>query len=80
MAEYLPIKKSWNREKLIFHYRFENGPSMQYRRQLRRLWDKHYGQVHPHLKDVQLTVGSRINPSLEYRLVNKKPPRTFLVN
>ena len=79
MAEYLPTKKPWNRERLIFHSRFESGPLKQYRRQLRRSWDKYYGKVHPRLKDVHLTVGSRTNPPLEYRLVKKKPPRTLLV-
>ena len=79
MAEYLPTKKPWNRERLIFHSRFESGPLKQYRRQLRRSWDKYYGKVHPRLKDVHLTVGSRTNPPLEYRLVKKKPSRTLLV-
>lgn len=80
IAHYLPARKPWDREKLILHYRFENGPLMHYRRQLRSLWDKYYGKVHPRLKDVRLIVGSRTNPPLEYRLVKKKPARTFLVN
>lgn len=80
IAEYLPTRKPWNREKLILHCRFENGPLTQYRRQLRSLWDKYYGQGYSRLKDVQLTVGSRTNLPLEYKLVKKKPPRTFLVH
>lgn len=80
IAHYLPVRKPWDREKLILHYNFENGPLTQYRRELRRLWEKYYAKVYPRLKDVHLIIGSRINRALEYRLVKKKPLRTFLVD
>lgn len=80
IAQYLPIKKPWGREKLILHYNFENGPLTKYRSGLRHLGEKYYANVYPFLRDVRFIVGSRTNPALEQQLMRKKPPRTFLLN
>ncbi len=80
LAQYLPTKKLWNRDKLIVHYHFQSGPTIQYRRELRRLWKTYYVNNKSLVKNVQLTVGIRTNPSLEHRLVKKKPPRIYLGN
>jgi hypothetical protein len=80
LPHYLPKKKPWNKEKLIVHYHFENGPTTQYRQEFRRLWKKYYVYNNSNVKHVQLTVGVRSNPPLEHRLVKKKPPQPILVN
>jgi hypothetical protein len=78
IADYLPTKKAWNREKLIVHYHFESGPTAQYRQEFRRLWQSYYVHDQSRVKDVRLIVGTRTNTPLEHRLVKKKPARTFL--
>ena len=79
-AVYLPVRKPWDRNKLIVHYHFESGPTAQYRQEFRRLWHAHYVHDQSLVKDVRLIVGTRTNTPLEHRLVKKKPTRTFLVN
>ena len=79
-ANYLPVKKPWDRTKLIVHYHFESGPTAQYRQEFRRLWQSYYVHDQSRVKDVRLIVGIRTNTPLEHRLVKKKPARTFLVN
>ena len=80
IADYLPKKKTWNREKLIVHYHFESGPMAQYRQEFRRLWQRYYVHDQSRVKDVRLIVGTRTNTPLEHRLVKKKPVQAFLKN
>ena len=80
LADFLPTKKTWNREKLTVHYHFESGPTAQYRQEFRRLWQQYYVHDQSRVKDVRLIVGTRTNTPLEHRLVKKKPPRAFLKN
>ena len=78
MADYLPTKKSWNREKLFVHYHFESGSTAQYRREFHRLWRSYCVHDRLRVKDVRLIFGTRTNTPLKHRLVKKKPVRTFL--
>ena len=79
-ATYLPVKKPWDRTKVIVHYHFESGPTAHYRQEFRRLWQSYYVHDQSRVKDVRLIVGTRTNTPLEHRLVKKKAARTFLVN
>ncbi|CAF3946577.1 unnamed protein product, partial [Rotaria magnacalcarata] len=76
--QYLPKPKIWDRQRLILHYKYESGPTIKYRRELRQLWQKYYVNTESLLKHVRLTIGTTNNPSLERRLVHKKPPFAFL--
>ncbi|CAF1404957.1 unnamed protein product [Didymodactylos carnosus] len=80
LEQYLPKKKPWDREKLILHYRYESSPIVRYRQEFGRFWKDSYVNDPSRVKDVRLTVGIRINPSLEHRLVKKRPPQVLLNN
>ena len=79
-ASYLPTKKSWDREKLIVHYHFENGPIAQYQQEFRRLWQSYYVHDQSRVKVIQLIVGTGTDTALEHCLVKKEPARGFLGN
>ena len=59
-ATYLPVKKSWDRTKLIVHYHFESGPTAHYRQEFRRLWQSYYVHDQSRVKDVRLIVGTSL--------------------
>jgi hypothetical protein len=61
-------------------FTFESGPMLDFQCELRRLWNKYYIYNGSPMKDVSLTIVTRINKSLSQLLIQKKPPKSMLIN
>jgi len=72
--------KSSNQSKLTVHFTFESGPMLQFKRELRRLWEKYYIYKGSRMNNVRLQIGTRSNKSLCQLLVKKKPPKKMLTD
>jgi hypothetical protein len=53
---------------------------LQFKQELRRLWEKFYIYNGSRVKNVHLQIATRSNKSLCQLLVKKKPPRSMLTN
>ncbi len=62
------------------YFTFESGPMLNFKRELKNLWDKHYTDNNPLKHDVRLKIGTRSNKNLNQLLVKKKPPKAMLMN
>jgi hypothetical protein len=69
-----------NQSKITVHFTFESGPMLQFKRELRRLWEKYYIYPGSRMNNVRLQIGTRSNKSLCQLLVKKKPPKNMLTN
>jgi hypothetical protein len=69
-----------NESKIIVHFTFESGPMLQFKRELRSLWEKYYIYPGSRMNNVRLQIGTRSNKSLCQLLVKKKPPKNMLTN
>jgi hypothetical protein len=66
--------------KITVHFTFESGPMLQFKRELRRLWEKYYIYPGSRMNNVRLQIGTRSNKSLCILLVKKKPPKSMLTD
>ncbi len=62
------------------YFTFESGPMLNFNRESKNLWEKHYIANNPVKRNVQLKIGSRSNRSLNQLFVKKKPPKAMLMN
>jgi hypothetical protein len=69
-----------HKKKIRVHFTYESGPMLDYKRELRRLWEKYYIYPGSPMNDVTLQINTRINKSLNQLLIRKKPPRSMLVS
>lgn len=69
-----------NNTDIFVHFTFESGPMLNFKRELKNLWEKHYIQNNPKNKNICLKIGTRTNKSLNQLLVKKKPPKAMLMN
>ena len=69
-----------NQSKMTVHFTFQSGPMLQFKQELRCLWEKFYVYDGSRIKNVHLQIATRSNKSLCQLLVKKKPPRNMLTN
>ena len=69
-----------NRQGIQVYYTFESGPMLAFKRELRRLWDKHYIHQSSSMNNVRLKIGTSSNKSLNHLLVKKKPTKAMLID
>ena len=69
-----------NQKEIRVYFTFESGPMLNFKRELKNLWDKHYIDNNPMKHDVRLNIGTRSNNNLNQLLVKKKPPKVMLMN
>jgi len=73
-------KQQQNQSKLTVHFTFETGPMLQFKHELRCLWEKYYIYKGSRMNNVRLEIGTRSNKSLCQLLVKKKPPKSMLTD
>jgi hypothetical protein len=73
-------EQTWNKKEIRIPFTFESGPMLDFQCELRRLWNKYYIYNGSPMKDVSLTIVTRINKSLSQLLIQKKPPKSMLIN
>jgi hypothetical protein len=76
----LQQQQQQNQSKITVHFTFESGPMLQFKRELRRLWEKYYIYNGSRMNNVRLQIGTRTNKSLCQLLVKKKPPKSMLID
>ncbi|CAF1255117.1 unnamed protein product [Rotaria sordida] len=69
-----------NHNEIFVHFTFESGPMLNFKRELKSLWEKHYIDNSPIKHNIQLKIGTRSNKNLTQLLVKKKPPKAMLMN
>jgi hypothetical protein len=74
------LQKQQNQSKLTVHFTFETGPMLQFKRELRCLWEKYYIYKGSRMNNVRLQIGTRSNKSLCQLLVKKKTPKSMLTD
>ena len=72
--------KNSNNSTITVHYTFESGPMLQFKRELRRLWNEYYLYPGSLMNNVRLQIGTRSNKSLCQLFVKKKPPKSMLID
>jgi hypothetical protein len=72
--------KPMNNKVITVHFTFDTGPMVQFRKELRRLWEKHYIYKGSPMNAVALSIRPRTNKSLCQLLVKKKPAQEILRN
>ena len=53
---------------------------LNFKQELKKLWEKHYIDNNPIKHNVHLKIGTRSNRNLNQLLVKKKPPKAMLMN
>ena len=69
-----------NKKEIRVYFTFESGPMLNFQRELKSLWQKHYIDNNPLNNNVRLKIGTRSNRNLTQLLVKKKPPKAMLMN
>jgi len=69
-----------NKKEIHIHFTFESGPMLNFKRELKNLWKKHYIENNPLNNNVHLKIGTRSNKNLTQLFVKKKPPKAMLMN
>jgi hypothetical protein len=69
-----------NRKEIRVYFTFESGPMLNFKRELKSLWEKHYINNNPLNNNVRLNIGTRSNRNLNQLFVKKKPPKAMLIN
>jgi hypothetical protein len=72
--------KNSDRPTITVHFTYESGPMLQFKQELRRLWEKYYIYPGSQMNDVSLQIGTRTNQSLCQLFVKKKPSKNMLKN
>jgi hypothetical protein len=73
-------QQGWDKKEIRVPFTFESGPMLDFQRELRRLWKKYYLYNGSPMNDVTLTIVTRINKSLGQLLIQKRPPKSMLIN
>ncbi|CAF4627607.1 unnamed protein product, partial [Rotaria sp. Silwood2] len=74
-------KKSTNHEnknQIYLHYTFETGPSINFKKEYRQIWEKFYVYPGSRLRNTRLILGTILNRTLQSLLIHKKPKREIL--
>jgi hypothetical protein len=72
--------KDCDQKKITVHFTFQSGPLLQFRHELRLLWEKYYIYRGSPMNSIHLQIETRSNKSLFQLFVKKKPPKNMLVN
>ena len=72
-------RSDYNKKEIPVYFTFESGPKLEFKKELRRLWRKHYIYPGSPMNNVTLKIGTQSHRSLHQLLVKKKPPRAMLV-
>ncbi|CAF1369303.1 unnamed protein product [Adineta steineri] len=73
-------RQDWNKKEIHISYSFESGPKLDFKRQFRSLWKKHFIYAGSPLNGVTLKIATQTNKSLSQLLIKKKPPRSMLTS
>ncbi len=73
-------QQACNKKEICVPFTFESGPMLDFQYELRLLWKKYYLYHGSPMTDVTLTIVTRINKSLGQLLIQKKPPKSMLIN
>ena len=73
-------QKNFNKKEIRVYFTFESGPMLNFKQELKKLWEKHYIDNNPIKHDVHLKIGTRSNSNLNQLFVKKKPPKAMLMN
>lgn len=73
-------KNTTHRKQITVNFTFENGPMLQFPKELRRLWKQYYIYKGSPLNAVSLNIRPRTNQSLCQLLVKKNPSKKILQN
>ncbi|CAF4223106.1 unnamed protein product [Rotaria sordida] len=63
---------------IYLHYTFETGPLLDFKKEYRKLWQKHYVYPGSRCKNTRLILGTLLNRTLQNLLIHKKPKRDML--
>lgn len=63
---------------LILHYTYESGPIHTFKREFRKLWEKHFYYDSSQIKQIRLIMGTISHKTLEQLIVQKKPTKKLL--
>jgi hypothetical protein len=69
-----------NKNEIYVHFTFESGPMLNFKQELKKLWEKHYINNNPIKHNINLKIGTRSNRNLNQLFVKKKPPKSMLMN
>jgi hypothetical protein len=69
-----------DQKEITVHFTFQNNPMVQFKRELRLLWEKYYIYKGSPMNRIRLQIGTRSNKSLSQLFVKKKPSKNMLVN
>ena len=72
-------RSDYNKKEISVYFTFESGPKLEFKKELCRLWRKHYIYRGSPMNNVTLKIGTQSHRSLHQLLVKKKPPRAILV-
>ena len=72
-------QSDYNKKEIQVYFTFESGPKLEFKKELHRLWRKHYIYPGSPMNNVTLKIGTQSHRSLHQLLVKKKPPRAMLV-
>ena len=76
----LEQRQSWNKKEIRVSFTFESGPMLDFKREFRRLWKKHFIYPGSVANNITLRIDAQTNKSLSQLLVRKKPPKSMLTN
>ena len=72
-------RPEYNKKEIRVYFTFESGPKLEFKNELRRLWNRHFVYPGSPMNSVTLKIGTQSHRSLHQLLVKKKPPRSMLV-
>ena len=73
-------KQNSSKKELRVYFTFESGPMLNFKHELKSLWEKHYIENNLVKNNICLKIGTRSNRSLNQLFVKKKPPKATLMN
>ncbi|CAF4821807.1 unnamed protein product, partial [Rotaria sp. Silwood2] len=67
-----------HKDQIYLHYTFETGPLLDFKKEYRKIWEKHYVYPGSRCKNTRLILGTLLNHTLQDLLIHKKPKREML--
>ncbi|CAF3826187.1 unnamed protein product [Rotaria sp. Silwood1] len=67
-----------HKDQIYLHYTFESGPLLDFKKECRKIWQKHYIYPGSRCQNTRLILGTLLNRTLQNLLIHKKPKRDML--
>ncbi|CAF4730519.1 unnamed protein product, partial [Rotaria sp. Silwood1] len=67
-----------HKDQIYLHYTFESGPVLSFKKEYRKIWQKHYVYPGSRCQNTRLILGTLLNRTLQTLLIHKKPKRAML--